>query len=132
MGLFGKKSADGSPSGGRAEFAAHPLFSLTVGMSPAEVLERVGPATETKTALEAMREVAGPGANIDPAKVDPEECWYYTGAPEGYHSDVLFREDRLVRVEVNKDGSQQLVVRIDERGVAAAKSYRFALKAREL
>lgn len=121
MALFGKRMAG---------FASHPVFLLRAGMPRAVVVERIGPPTETRTSAEVMAEFAG--AVIDPARVDPEEYWSYSNVPDGYHLAVLLREQHLVEVRVRKNGSQELVARIDDRGVAAAKSYRFALRAQRL
>lgn len=132
MALFGRKPADQSQPGGTARFAAHPVFTLTAGMPQAEVVERIGPAAEIRTSADVMAEFAGPGANIDLTKVGPEEYWSYAGTPEGFHLEILFREQRLVEVRVRKDGSQELVARIDDQGVAATKSYRLALRAHRL
>lgn len=132
MALFGRKPADQSQAGGTPGFAKHPVFTLTAGMSPAAVVDRIGPATEMKTAAEALADFAGPGVVIDPARVEPEEYWSYANVPDGYHLLVQFREQRLVEVRVRKNGSQELVARIDDQGVAASKSHRFALRAHPL
>lgn len=130
--MFARKSADHSRPAGATKFAAHPVFTLTAGLPQAEVVERIGPAAETRTSAEVMAEFAGPGANLDLRKVDPEEYWSYTGTPEGFHLEILFREQRLVEVRVRKDGSNELVARIDNQGVAATKTYRLALRAHRL
>lgn len=132
MVLFGRKPGDRPQAGKTARFAAHPVFTLTAGMPPAAVVERIGPTTETKTSAEVMAEFAGPGAILEPARVDAEEYWSYTDVPDGYHLEILFREQRLVEVRVRVNGSNELVARIDDRGVAAAKSYRLALRAHRL
>ena len=132
MALFGKKSTDQSTAGGRPRFAAHPVFTLTAGMPQAAVVDRIGPATETKTSADVLAEFAGPGMIIDPARVEPEEYWSYTNVPDGYHLLIQFREQRLVEVRVRKNGSQELVARINDQGVAASKSYRLALRADRL
>lgn len=132
MALFGKKPADQSKAGGSSRFAAHPVFTLTAGMSQAEVVDRIGPATETMTAAEIAAELAGPGAIIDPAKLEPEDYWTYDNTPDGHHLAVQFREQRLVKVQVRKNGSQEIVARIDDQGVAASKNHRLALRARRL
>jgi hypothetical protein len=132
MALFARKSADHSHPGAATKFAAHPVFTLTAGMPQTDVVERIGPPAETRTSADVMAEFAGPGANLDLTKVDPEEYWSYTGTPEGFHLEILFREQRLVEVCVRKDGSQEVVARIDDQGVAATKSYRLALRAHRL
>ncbi len=132
MALFGKKPADRSRAGGTPRFTAHPVFTLTAGMSPAAVVDRIGPATETKTGADVLAEAAGPGVLFDPARAEPEEYWSYANVPDGFHLLVQFREQRLVEVRVRKNGSQELVARIDDQGVAAVKSYRLALRAHRL
>jgi hypothetical protein len=118
--LYGKK------------FAAHPVFSLTAGMPQSEVLNRIGAPTETKTSAELMTEWAGPNANLDLSKVRPEEYWSYASVPPDHHVEMLIRDQQLVEVLVHKDGSNETVVRIDGRGIAAARNYRTALHARRL
>jgi hypothetical protein len=132
MALFARKPADQSHPGGSTTFAAHPVFTLTAGMPQAEVVDRIGPPTQTRTSADVMAEFAGPDAKLDLTKVDPEEYWSYTGTPVGFHLEILFRAQRLVEVRVRQDGSNDIVARIDDQGVAAAKSYRLALRARRL
>ncbi|MBS2534391.1 hypothetical protein KGQ20_16595 [Catenulispora sp. NF23] len=132
MGLFGKKSGEEQQADKRTSYADHPVFTLTTGMSTDQVAERIGPATETKTAAEVAAEFAGPGAVIDPAKLDPEEYWSYDDTPEGFNVAVLFREGLLTEVRVRKNGTNDIVARIDDQGLAAAKSYRGALHANRL
>jgi hypothetical protein len=120
--LFGRKTG----------FAAHPVFTLTAGMPAATVVERIGPPTETRTSADVMAEFAGPGATIDQSRVAPEEYWSYSDVPDGHNLLLLIREQHLVEVRVRKNGSQELVARIDDQGVAASKSYRLALRAHSL
>jgi hypothetical protein len=122
MGLFGSKP----------KFAAHPVFTLTAGMPQATVLERIGPPTERRTSADVITELAGPGGNVDLSRVDPEDYWFYDDVPDGFHLMLLIREQQLVEVTVQKNGSQELVARIDDRGIAASRIYRRGLRARRL
>jgi hypothetical protein len=124
----GQRPGAGEPQ----RFAGHPVFTLTAGLPQATVVERIGPPTETRTSADVMAEFAGPDAVIDPSRAEPEEYWSYTDAPDGYHLEILIREQHLVEVRVRKNGSNELVARIDGQGVSAAKSYQLALRAHRL
>jgi hypothetical protein len=132
MDLFGKKPADRSQAGGTPRFTAHPVFTLTAGMSQAAVVDRIGPATEMQTFADMVAEFAGPGVTIDPARLEPEDIWSYANVPDGHHLRVRFSEQRLLEVRVWRNGSQELVARIDDQGVAASRTYLWALRAHRL
>lgn len=112
----------------------HPVFGLKAGMGKDAVVGLLGEDYLSVNSGQVRAYLAERSSvhirdEIDNASV-PEECWLYSNSPRGHDIEIVFRSGSLTSVKVkgkNADGGTTLLVRIDQRGLAAAEPYRSAL-----
>lgn len=113
----------------------HPVFQLKAGMSKAAVIALLGERylSVNDAELRGSQFLRGPAHVTNDASA--EEAMLYSNSPQGHDIEIVFRSGLLVSAKVKKknaDRGATLLVRIDQKGLAAAKPYRAALRAAKL
>jgi hypothetical protein len=118
--------------------ATHPVFRLKAGMDKGTVVGLLGRnyrSTKARRELLEYQAQCGPmnAVHIIDASILENEYWLYLD--QGHYIEIIFQSGSLASAEVKKknaDRSETLLVRIDQDGLAAVKSYRTALGAKKL